>query len=351
VTVQCSKRNHEGHEGIEGHEEGLAFLPGGATLSARKGGPMSRTAVALGVGAAILWTMALSAQSKRLAFEVASVRAYSTDDGPFRHLNRTTEARVDRIRTVGMLLGEAFRQPNLYRIAAPDWVNEVMVEIQATMPPGATAQQVPEMLQTLLEERLGLVTHLEARPMDAYELVVAPGGVKMKEVEALNELDKDLPPDPSTGVPQREIYSRDTPDGIVRMFQVLGGGFTRMTSRTLYERRTVHNEGSIITAARMSVAELVTELETNLDMPVVDRTGLAGLYMFTLRLPYDAALMRLDAMILARLGQHAGAAGVVPGGSVSLSRELDRLGLKLEKRRVPIDVIVVDKISRTPTAN
>ena len=70
-------------------------------------------------------------------------------------------------------------QPSFSRVSAPDWVNAVMVEIQATMPAGATAQQVPEMLHTLLEERFGLVTRREARPMDAHELAVAPGGMKM----------------------------------------------------------------------------------------------------------------------------------------------------------------------------
>ena len=49
---------------------------------------------------------------------------------------------------------EAFRQERAYRLSMPDWVNELYVEIQATMPAGATVQQVPEMLQVLLEERV-----------------------------------------------------------------------------------------------------------------------------------------------------------------------------------------------------
>jgi uncharacterized protein (TIGR03435 family) len=36
---------------------------------------------------------------------------------------------------------------------------------------------------------------------------------------------------------------------------------------------------------------------------------------------------------------------------VSVFKELERLGLKLEKRRVPVEVIVVDRIARTPTEN
>ena len=309
---------------------------------------MGRTTVALGVAVAIAGTVSF-AQQPRLAFEVASVRAYPVD-GQLRNLNRTTGSRVDRIRPMSLLLMEAFRQPSYYRISAPDWLNEVYVEIQATMPAGATVQQVPEMLQTLLEERFGLVTHREARPMDAYELVVAPGGMKMKQVEPLNELDKEQHLDPQSGQPQREVFRRETPDGIVRSFQVPGGGFTRMTSRTLYERRTVHNNGSIISATRMTMAELVAELETNVDTAVVDRTELTGLYQFTLRLPYDAVLERLDALVSARLGQPIGNARAERGG-VSRSKELEGLGLTLERRRVPVEIIVVDRISRTPTEN
>lgn len=40
-----------------------------------------------------------------------------------------------------------------------------------------------------------------------------------------------------------------------------------------------------------------------------------------------------------------------PAGGVSVFKERERLGLKLEQRRIPVEVIVVDRISRTPTAN
>jgi len=313
---------------------------------------MGRTAVALGCAFIVVWgTVASSAQSKpRLIFEVASVRVFPVD-GQLRNLNRMTEKRVDLIQTMGAILMQAFRQQRSYRISAPEWLSEVYVEIQATMPAGATVQQVPEMLQVLLEERFGMVTHREARPMDAYELVVAPGGIKMREVEPVNEVNKEVHLDPRSGEPQRGATLRETPDGIVRTFQVPGGGFTRLTSRTLYERRTVAGGGgSIITATRMSMAELVPELETNVDTAVVDRTGLTGLYQFMLRLPYDALFMRMDALASARLGQRVGAARetVEP---VSRSKELEGLGLRLERRRVPVEMIIVDKLSRTPTEN
>jgi len=49
-------------------------------------------------------------------------------------------------------------------------VTDVRVDIQATMPTGATVAQVPEMLQRLLAERFGMVVHRETRQVDGYEL-------------------------------------------------------------------------------------------------------------------------------------------------------------------------------------
>ena len=302
------------------------------------------------VGAVLSWTPGSGAQSPpRIAFEVASVRVSSMDSN-FRNLHRTTATRVDRVRPLDMLLMEAFRERSFYRIAAPDWANEVMVEIQATLPEGAAIQQVPEMLRTLLEERFGLVSHREARPMDAYELLVAEGGVKMKEVEPLDESEKEVHLDPVSGVPQREVSARDTPSGRVRVFQVPVGGSTRLTSRTLYERRTIHNEGSIITATRMSMAELVSELEPNVDKPIVDKTGLTRLYQFTLQLPRDEVVERLLRTLRAARGSRTSADPELTAG-VSLPASLERLGLKLERRRTPVEMVVVDALSRTPTEN
>ena len=314
---------------------------------------MRRQFVALLIsGIALCGSVRSPAQSKaRLAFEVASVRAYM--DSGFRNQVRITESRVDLIRAPWALLLDAFRHKNTYRLVVPEWVTEVgqYFEIHATMPPGATVQQVPEMLQTLLEDRFGLVTHRELRPMDGFELAVSEGGVRMREVEAVDELKAELSPDQSVARPPSDTV-RETPDGPVRMIQVFPGGFRRITSRTNYERRTLpERRGAILTATRMTMAELVTELESNVDRPIVDRTGLTGLYQFTLQLPYNAVFIRMDAMASGLLGRPVGSAGAEPVAGVSVFKELERLGLKLEKGHVPVEMIVVDKISRTPTEN
>jgi len=88
------------------------------------------------------------------AFEVASVRLAP---GPGRTSQRMTDSRVDltfiNLRALMLL---AFRA-KAYELVRPDWLADTRVSIQATLPAGATRQQIPEMLQRLLAERFGLV--------------------------------------------------------------------------------------------------------------------------------------------------------------------------------------------------
>jgi uncharacterized protein (TIGR03435 family) len=137
----------------------------------------------------------LTAQTgQKPAFEVASVRAATPGT---RSSQRVTETRLDFINTpLRLVLLTAFRlEP--YLLSAPTWLNNTNFDVQATFPAGGR-ERVPEMLQTLLSERFGLATHLESRPVEAYELVVAKSGITMKEVEPVNELEKDFGGDPAT---------------------------------------------------------------------------------------------------------------------------------------------------------
>jgi uncharacterized protein (TIGR03435 family) len=68
------------------------------------------------------------------------------------------------------LLQRAFRlEP--YQLSGPDWLSELRFDIQATIPTDGTRDQVPQMLQTLLAARFGLVTHREFRERPVFLLV------------------------------------------------------------------------------------------------------------------------------------------------------------------------------------
>ena len=290
----------------------------------------------------LVWLETVATIAQSPAFEVASVRPTS----PRMPLSRLTDSRVDLVLPLRSVLLEAFRLKD-YQLSAPDWLREgsdAWVEIRASMTPGATVQQVPEMLRRLLIERFGLVVHTETRMVSGYHLVLGPGGMKMREVEPLNELEKEFEVQvASTGPPMADRVTQ-TPDGVVRTITIRGG-MRRITTRTMYER-TVASDGSgiaSINAIRMTTAELTTLLAANLDELDVDKTGLTGVYQFKIELPRDATTLRL-----------AGAAGMkleVPLGVSSAFKAVETLGLKLERGPTAVEVVVVDKMNRTPTEN
>src|SRR5688500_6765436 len=107
------------------------------------------------LGAALV-SLALTAQvivAQPPAFELASVRLAP---GPGPTSQRMTDSRVDlNLISLRALLLLAFRAKG-YELVGPDWLAEIRVSIQATLPTGATRQQIPEMLQRLLAQRFNL---------------------------------------------------------------------------------------------------------------------------------------------------------------------------------------------------
>jgi uncharacterized protein (TIGR03435 family) len=71
------------------------------------------------------------------------------------------------------------------------------------------------------------------------------------------------------------------------------------------------------------------------DLPVLDLTKLDGTYHIALEIPMQDILA-------------IGAAG--PPGD-GLFRAVQKLGLKLERHRAPVDTIVVDHLEKTATSN
>lgn len=90
--------------------------------------------------------------------------------------------------SLGGLLTRAFRV-TADQIVGPTWLNvdivdqlrsgEARFDIRATFPAGATAAQVPEMLQAFLVERFKLVFHRERKDRRSLALAIAPGGPKL----------------------------------------------------------------------------------------------------------------------------------------------------------------------------
>src|SRR5262245_18381242 len=93
---------------------------------------------------------------QRPAFDVASARVIVDANVPtnadFRLSNVVTEQRVHLVQPLRSILQRAPRVQSAHELVAPDWTNGWLVEIRGTLPPGATMEQVPEMLHALLAE-------------------------------------------------------------------------------------------------------------------------------------------------------------------------------------------------------
>jgi uncharacterized protein (TIGR03435 family) len=207
----------------------------------------------------------------------------------------------------------------------PEWTYEEKFEIEAKVPPGATAEQVQEMLQNLLRERFHLAYHWTKKEIDTYTLVVAKGGPKLKAAAAPAG-----PAAPALIGPQSSAPYGLNGDGFPRLPEAYQGaaqsskdGVMRMTFRMA------------------SPADLVARLSRGV-LPLVDATGLKGPYDFTLEYDVESFVALLGATPIDRPDNAA------PDIFTALERQL---GLKMEKGRTQIDVVVIDHIDRQPTEN
>ena len=300
------------------------------------------------VGMILIASASGSAQDPRkISFEAASVRLGELNPP----LRRILDGRVDfanvPLRDL-LLMAHRLELNALNRLDAPPWVFEVKVNIQATYPAGAGREQVPEMLRSLLAERFGLVAHFESRPIDAYALVVGPGGIKMREVEPLDERARAFPADPGEKV-ILDTASATSPQGADNQRIIATTGGRRVvTARSTYVTRTTERGSRLIEAARMSMPDLAEAIAGSTEHGlVIDATGLAGVYQFTVELP---ELFGIERMLQGRTNVNGEPIRFVPSG-VSVFEAVQSLGLRLEPRRTPVDILVIDKLERTPTEN
>ncbi|HEY4360595.1 MAG TPA: TIGR03435 family protein [Bryobacteraceae bacterium] len=269
-----------------------------------------------------------------LSFEVASVRAAGTKP-PYTPIAASGvitggpgSADPTRVTYTWMLmrvlLMNAFGVP-FDQISGNDWVmgQDTRFDITANVPAGATKEQADEMLLNLLTERFHMKYHREKKDFDMWTLVVAKGGAKLKDAELPNG----PPPEaPKPGTPaQMAPLDRDG-------FPQLPAGRTNMMGRS--------TNGVMRLSFRMSTPQsLLNLLQFTLGGRSMDKTGLTGKYDFTLEFAQSG---------LARGSTGPDASDAAPDLFSALEKQL---GLKLEKSKVPLDVIVIDHMDKEPTEN
>ena len=107
------------------------------------------------------------------------------------------------------------------------------------------------------------------------------------------------------------------------------------------------------------MAQLADVLGNQLNAPVIDKTGLTGKYDFTLDFAPEPGQGPAGMPLLPPPPPGGGDAGAVKAGLAGDSSDApslfnavqEQLGLKLEKRKGPLEVIVVDHAEKAPTEN
>ena len=108
----------------------------------------------------------------------------------------------------------------------------------------------------------------------------------------------------------------------------------------------------------MTLASLADMLSRFLDRPVVDLTDLKGSYQVALDLSMEDLRNAARAAGVVAPGLDAGGGAARPPGDVasdpaglSIFAAVQQLGLKLEPRKAPLELIVIDHLEKTPTEN
>jgi uncharacterized protein (TIGR03435 family) len=177
--------------------------------------------------------------------------------------------------TAKMLLQEAFNVKSYQVSGGPGWIESDRFDIEAKAEGGVTEDQLRPMLQRLLAERFKLVVHRETKEMQVSALMVAKSGFKPHELKPGDPLPVPPPP-PKEGA----------------------GGFIFVPG---------------------AISDLAAILSTPVGMPVLDKTGLQGKYLFNIAWAQDEDMV---------------------------TAVLEQLGLKFESQKSPIELLVIDRLEK-----
>lgn len=227
--------------------------------------------------------LALAAQT-RTAFEAVSIKVHPE---PIYVSNSSTSGTI-AIWTAGtvrdlIVEGWNLKYYQVPEIAAP--LGNAHYDITARAPGDApvSKEEMRSMIQTLLAERFHMKGHLDPKEMPVYAIVVAKSGHKLKEADMNSRM----------------------------------GGTMASANRV----RTSSSHGTM--------EALADQLSNSAGRPVIDATGLSGLYSYALE--FNPSTNESD----------------LPPLSTALE---DQLGLRLEPRKAPVEIFTVDHIER-PTEN
>ena len=284
--------------------------------------------------AAVGCVAAFSQNSPPAEFEVASIRPSGTPPAGRLDIGLHIDNAQLHCQYFSLkdYIGIAYKLKE-YQISGPEWLASTRYDISAKLPAGVSHEHVLEMLQALLTDRFQLKSHRDKKEFPVYELVVAKGGPKMQET----------PPDPASAADDANKNSHS----------VTASGSRAGTTVNLGNGSYFSVGDNRFVGKKLTMATFADTVARFSDRPIVDMTNLKGNYDFTLTFtPEDFRALMIRSAITAGVQLPAEAMRALEGVSGdSLFTAIQTLGLKLEPRKAPIDVLVIDRIERTPTEN
>ncbi|HJZ99439.1 MAG TPA: TIGR03435 family protein [Candidatus Solibacter sp.] len=253
--------------------------------------------------------------------------------------------------TLKDMLTRGYKLKN-YQVTGPAWIESERYDVKAKIPDGAKPEQLPEMWKSLVTERFGISAHTEKRDLPIYALIVGKGGPKLTPAEENPQNQVFTAPDGSKvnlgGGPTGGFRTTTggpgggsggpAPGAGAMMMRVGQGGTTNMQLK-----------GSTLGGFSDTLGRM-------LDRPVIDMTNVEGKYDINLEMSMEDLIgmkrtMAGGPMVMMR--QAGGAEGHGDGESNptgSIFSAVQKLGLKLDSRKSPIDMLIVDKAEK-PTEN
>jgi uncharacterized protein (TIGR03435 family) len=269
---------------------------------------------------AVAVAAAEQATAQKPVFEVASIKLNSSGEGNASVADQPGGRFVASRITLRRVIQFAYRD-NQQFLGGPDWLDNDRWDIEAKAPEGAVpprasafSMTVPDTMalrvQSLLEDRFKLTAHRETRELPLYELTAAKGGAKVK------------------------LSDDQTPPAAL-----LGGGGQRGGP---LPRGGIRLGRGDLAAQAQSLAIFAAALSAlYLDRPVVDKTGLKGLYDIQLRWTPDPGLTATT---------NPTAPPAAASGPTIFNAIEEQLGLKLEPVKGPLSVLVIDSVQK-PSQN
>jgi uncharacterized protein (TIGR03435 family) len=236
-------------------------------------------------------------------FEVASVKPNNRDDGQISVSYQNGRYTATGI-PLELLIRSAYQVQEFQIVGGPNWMRSDRFDIMAVAGSPAPAQQ--PLLRSLLTDRFNLVTHRETREMPVYALVLARDDGRLGPQLRPSTLN-------CAGAPRGSQPACGTS---------VGPGMIRAGGRTMAELAT-------------SLSTL-TNTGSSLNRMIVDRTGLAGVFDVELKFTPDNIPNALP----------PGTPPVDREGASIFTAVQEQLGLKLEPQRGPVEVLVIDSVSR-----